>query len=118
MTSARLHLDADTSNNRLLKALIERKLDVTKTPNSEVKESASDEFQLSWATKNRRIIFTFNVKDFVRLHNDYPQHAGIILASQARTTLPMMISGLSIILTESTCEEWIGQIGWLSDWII
>ncbi|MEP6888885.1 MAG: DUF5615 family PIN-like protein [Nitrospirales bacterium] len=49
---------------------------------------ASDEDQLRYATKESRAIFTYDIKDFLRLSEDWMQtgrlHAGIILSRQAR----------------------------------
>ncbi len=45
-----------------------------------------DSEQLSFAVKNERCIFSYNVKDFVLLHNDYVElekkHWGIIISKQ------------------------------------
>lgn len=44
--------------------------------------NASDETQLLRSTAQGRCIFTFNVRDFIVLAQQYLQHGGIILAAQ------------------------------------
>lgn len=40
-----------------------------------------DDEVLSFATKENRVVLTFNRRDFIRLHNENPGHAGIIVCS-------------------------------------
>ena len=74
MPELRLHLDADTSSKALQAALITRGHDVTRTPNEWMARDANDETQLLQATAHGRVIFTFNVRDFVALARRYPRH--------------------------------------------
>lgn len=67
MAKPRLHLDADTSKKSLLKALVEQGYDVTRTPNEWIALDADDIEQLLGATPQGRVIFTFNVRDFMEL---------------------------------------------------
>jgi hypothetical protein len=116
MADLKLHLDMDASRKDLFKALIDKGFDVTRTPNNEISEDASDEFQLLWATSNQRIIFTFNIKDFVYLSKKYPLHAGILLANQSTSTVSQLIQALIKVLGEPTSETWTGQVRWIRDW--
>ena len=115
MPEIRLHLDADTSNKALHKALTVRGHDVTRTPNAWMPLDASDETQLLGATAQGRCIFTFNVKDFIPLAQKYPAHGGVILATQ-NWPLSELIAALDRLLTETEAEAWVGQVRWLSDW--
>jgi hypothetical protein len=117
MISPKLHLDMDASRKDLFKALLEKGFDVTRTPNKDIQEDASDEFQLLWATSHQRILFTFNIKDFVFLSQKHPFHYGIVLASQKSTTVSQLIVALSIILSETSSEDWVGQVRWIQNWI-
>ncbi len=67
MPDVKLHLDADTSIKSLQAALLARGLDVTRTPNAWMPLDASDEQQLLGATAQGRVIFTFNIRDFLVL---------------------------------------------------
>jgi len=115
MPEPSLHLDADTSNKALCKALIDRGYDVTRTPNDWMRRDASDERQLLGATAHGRCIFTFNIRDFIVLAKQY-QHGGIILAAQSSWSLSTLIDALDRALSETDAEDWIGQVRWLNDW--
>jgi len=82
MTSPRLHLDADTSRKDLFNALVSKGHDITRTPAHGLPLDATDEFQLLWASAHDRILFTFNIGDFLQLALRIPDHQGILLASQ------------------------------------
>ncbi|MCC7361230.1 MAG: DUF5615 family PIN-like protein [Anaerolineales bacterium] len=116
MARPRLHLDADTSIRQLQRALLERGHDVTRTPNAWLAEGAGDEAQLLGATAQGRIIFTFNVRDFVVLAERHPRHGGTVLAAQRQWTLSALIAALDRMLKETTAEAWVGQVQWLARW--
>lgn len=117
MPNLKLHLDMDTSRKDLCKALLDKGYDVTRTPNKEIPEDASDEIQLLWATSHQRIIFTFNIKDYINLSKKHPFHAGILLANQSTTNISQLILVLSKILDNTANEIWVGQIRWIQDWL-
>jgi len=112
----RLHLDADTSNKALQRALAARGYDITRTPNAWMPIDADDEMQLLGATAHGRIIFTYNVRDFTELAQRYPEHAGIILAAQRSWTLSSCITALQRLVAETRADEWIGRVRWLNQW--
>ena len=116
MPKLHLHLDEDTSSKSLYKALLARGHDVTRTPNAWVHNSARDETQLLGATAHGRCIFTFNIGDFIILSQQYPKHAGIILASQSRWSLSSLMEALDRALSENTAEDFVGRVCWLNDW--
>lgn len=116
VTKPRFHLDMDTSRRDVYQALLKKGQDVTRTPNPEVGQDASDEYQLLWATSHRRILFSFNAKDYIRLAKLHPYHSGILLANQKSTRLAQMIAVLDRILNETSAEDWIGQVHWINEW--
>ena len=116
MTKPRLHLDADTSIRQLQRGLVERGHDVTRTPNDWMPANADDEAQLLGATAQGRVIFTFNVRDFIALAERHPRHAGIVLAAQRQWSLSSLIGALDRMLTETKAEEWVGAVKWLAHW--
>ena len=115
MTKPKLHLDADASMISLTQALVERGHDVTRTPNNWMTLDATDEDQLLGAIAQERIIFTFNVRDFIVLAKIYPSHKGILLSSQK--PMSILLPALDYLLSETEAEEWIGKVRWLNDWI-
>ena len=116
MAKPRLHLDADTSIRALQKTLQNRGHDVTRTPNDWMAANASDKTQLLGATAQGRILFTFNIRDFMSLTHLYPQHGGIILAAQKSWTLSSLIAALDRLLSQTNAQDWIGQVRWLNQW--
>ena len=116
MAKPRLHLDADASRKDLHAALISNGHDITRTPAPGLAFDASDEFQLLWASAHDRILFTFNIGDFLQLARRIPEHRGILLASQQSYSLRELITLLDRALTETQAENWVGQVRWLSDW--
>ncbi len=116
MSKPKLHLDADTSIKALQKALITKGHDVTRTPTKWMPSDARDKTQLLGATAQGRCIFTFNVRDFIMLAQQFQQHKGIILAAQRSWTLSELIAALDRLLSETTATDWNGQVRWLNEW--
>jgi hypothetical protein len=116
MSKPRLHLDADASRKDLHAALVSKGHDITRTPASGLPVVASDEFQLLWASAHDRVIFTFNIGDFLQLARRIPEHRGILLASQQSHSLRELIALIDRVLTETIDEDWAGKVRWLSDW--
>lgn len=77
---------------------------------------ASDEMQLLGATAQGRVIFTFNIRDFMVLAVRHPRHSGILLAAQTSWTLSELVEVLDRALSETKTEDWSGQVRWLNDW--
>lgn len=115
MGKLRLHLDADTSKKSLLKALTEIGHDITRTPNEWMALDATDLEQLLGATAQGRVLFPFNVRDFMALAKRYPVHAGILLSAQK--PLSEILPALARMFDETTAEEWQGHVRWLNDWM-
>lgn len=116
MAKPKLHLDASTSRAALQSALLDLGHDVTRTPNPWMPEDASDEAQLLGASARGRCILTFDIADFSVLAARYPNHAGVILATQSRWSLSGLIRALDRLLTTTQAEDLIGQVRWLSEW--
>jgi len=75
----------------------------------------SDESQLNFATEENRCLVTFNVGDFVRLHNRWidegHEHAGIIVSKQ----LPVgeALRRLLALLQKQSGDSMRGQVHFL-----
>ena len=76
---------------------------------------ANDTEQLLGATAQGRVIFSFNVRDYVELAKRYPRHAGIVLSAQK--PLPELLPALEKMLNETDAQDWLGQVRWLNDWM-
>ena len=116
MSKPRLHLDADASNKLLFKALVRQGHDVSRTPNDWISSDASDEEQLVGATLHGRCIFTFNARDFIPMVRKYPQHGGVVLATQ-KWSLSALVTALDRLLSETEAKDWPGRLRWLNDWL-
>jgi hypothetical protein len=100
----------------LHKALLARGYDVTRTPVDWMPLDAGDKEQLLGASERGRIIFRFNVANFMHLAKRHPEHAGIILAEQRSWPLSRQIGALDRLLREAKADEFLGQIRWLNEW--
>ena len=60
-----LYLDEDTIKSALVKALRNADLDVV-TVADVGRLGYADEEQLIWSTKQKRVIYSFNIRDFCR----------------------------------------------------
>ena len=116
MARPKLHLDADASIRALHAALAGLGHDVTRTPNEWMPHDASDVAQLLGATAQGRVIFTFNVRDFVILARRYPRHGGIILAAQSSWRLAGLVPAIDRLLRETDAAGWLGRVEWLNRW--
>jgi hypothetical protein len=112
----RLHLDADTSWKALHQALLGRGHDVARTPNEWIAHDASDEQQLLGASAQGRVIFTFNVRDFMLLAQKHSEHRGIVMAAQRSWNISDLIAALDRFLSEVSREGTFGQVFWLNQW--
>ncbi|MGK7951720.1 MAG: DUF5615 family PIN-like protein [Xenococcaceae cyanobacterium] len=99
-----LYLDEDTIKSALVKALRNADLDVITVADAGMLGYA-DEQQLIWSTEHKRVIYSFNIGDFCRLHRDYmvkeKTHTGIILAPQQQYSIGQQLTGL---LKASCCS--------------
>lgn len=101
----RLFLDEDVHSG-LAPALRKRGYDVYHTQELEGK-GRSDSEQLAFAAQDQRCLLTFNVKDFVILHNFYVKngqdHWGIIVSKQIplRETLRRILQLLQRVSKEA-----------------
>lgn len=94
MSEFRLHLDEDAEAHALVRALRDRGGDVSTTSEGGLGE-ITDAAQLAWATREGRVLLTYNAADFCRLHGEKLQagghHAGIIVAEQQRLPVGEMM---------------------------
>jgi predicted nuclease of predicted toxin-antitoxin system len=78
------------------------------------KDRASDEEQLVFAAGEKRALFTFNIRDFAPLHEQWQaicrSHAGIIVSQQmARRQYGLLLQRMLSFLNHFTSEEMINN---------
>lgn len=77
----RLYFDEDSMSRALIRALQARGMDVTNAVDDDM-IGRSDREQLEYASSEGRVIYSFNIGDFQRLHTQFlaegRSHAGIM----------------------------------------
>ncbi|OCR02563.1 hypothetical protein BCD67_13195 [Oscillatoriales cyanobacterium USR001] len=120
MTQIRLYMDEDAMDRQLVQAFRARGLDVITVGELEI-TGTSDEKHLVLATELGRVIYTFNVGDFCRLHSTSMalenSHAGIIIGSQQHCSVGTQLRGIMRLIAVKSAEEMINQLVFLSDYI-
>ncbi len=115
------YLDEDVIQKSLITALLKENLDILTTADVN-RLGYSDEQQLIWAKEQNRVIYTFNVGDFCRLHKKFiPQgknHAGIVLGQQQRYSIGQQLQGLLNITAQISSEQIQNKIIFLSNYIL
>jgi len=103
----------------LVRALRARGVDVLTALDAGMIER-SDEEHLKNATKEGRVLYSFNVGDFYRLHQEYlargKSHAGIILARQQRYTAGEQMRRLLKLIATKSAEKMKNQVEFLGTW--
>ncbi|MEL6159753.1 MAG: DUF5615 family PIN-like protein [Cyanobacteria bacterium J06554_11] len=119
MSKILLYIDEDAMDQDFVTALRVKQLDVLTVADVGMLQK-SDEEQLAWSTHKGRVLFSFNVKDFYRLHTLWldqgMSHAGIIIAPQQRYTIGALVHLVQKIAAARSAEDIIGKIEFLSNW--
>ena len=80
----------------------------------------SDRVQLEFAHSQRRVLFTFNVAHFCRMHAELLAqgrlHSGIVVAPQQRYPVGEVVRRVLKLLAARTAEEMCGRLEFLSNW--
>lgn len=80
----------------------------------------SDEEHLGFATAQGRVLCSFNVGDFYRLHTSYmaqhKSHRGIILARQQQYAVGEHMRRLLTLMAHLTAEDMKNRVEFLSAW--
>jgi len=115
----RIYVDEDAMDRDLVEGLRARGVDVLTALEAGMIER-SDEEHLDFATREGRILYSFNIKDFYRLHQEYlargKSHSGIILARQQRYSLGEQMRRLLKLIATRSEEEMRNRVEFLSTW--
>ena len=113
----RLYLDEDTMSRALLRALRSRSVDVLTAQEAGMIQS-TDAQHLAYATSLDRVVFTFNVRDFARLHNEHmaagQHHTGIIVSDQLQTGI--VVRRLLRLIAMRTAAALCDSLEYLGNW--
>ena len=115
----RLYMDEDAMDQVLVKALRARSIDVLTALDAGMIER-EDREHLDYATKQRRVVCTFNRGDFYRLHSEYvaqgKRHAGIVLMRQQHLSVGEQMRRMLKLIANKSAEEMENWIEFLSAW--
>jgi predicted nuclease of predicted toxin-antitoxin system len=115
----RLYFDEDSMRRALVRALRARGVDVITALEAGMIERGDAE-HLNYATEQGRVLCTFNVGDFYRLHTEYVTegrtHAGIVLMSQQRFSIGEQMRRLLRLIASRSADEMEGWVEFLSEW--
>jgi DNA-binding transcriptional MerR regulator len=118
VSAIRLYCDEDSQNRALLKALRSRGVEVASAAEVGML-GQGDETQLSWANEQGRVLFTHNVGDFCRLHDQFlregKSHAGIVVAEQG-ASVGDRLRRLLKLNDARTAEKMRNRLEFLSNW--
>ncbi|MEX1026992.1 MAG: DUF5615 family PIN-like protein [Candidatus Paceibacterota bacterium] len=115
----RFYFDADSLERAVVSGMRARGIDATTALEVGMADS-SDEEQLEFARADGRVLFSFNISDFQRIHTRYlsqgKTHSGIILAAQQRYSVGERIGRLQKVVTTISAEDMQSRLEFLSDW--
>jgi hypothetical protein len=115
----RLYLDEDATLRALVRALLARGLDVTNAVDAG-RTGLTDEEQLAYATAEGRVLYSFNIGDYHRLHGEWAAagrvHSGIILVAQQRYSIGDQMRRLLRIHHQLSTEDLRGRLEFLARW--
>jgi hypothetical protein len=113
-------LDEDTIKGALIQALRNADLDVV-TVAEAGRLGYPDEEQLIWATEQERVIYSFNIGDFCRLHSDFMaqerSHAGIVLAPQQQYSVGQQLRGLLKLAADQSAQKMANELVFLNTYV-
>ncbi|MFH1026097.1 MAG: DUF5615 family PIN-like protein [Nitrospirota bacterium] len=115
----RLYIDEDAMDKDLVQALRARGIDVMTAFEANMIERL-DEEHLEHATKEGRVLYSFNVGDFYRLHiaclAQGKSHTGIILAHQRDYSMGRQMRRLLKLIVATSADDMKNQVEFLGAW--
>jgi len=115
----RLYIDEDAMDEDLIYALRVRGIDVITALEAGMIER-SDREHLDYASAQGRVLYSFNVSDYYKLHAEYTSqgrsHAGIVLARQQRYSVGEQMRCLLKLIAAKPAEKMKNQVEFLSVW--
>jgi hypothetical protein len=115
----RLYLEEDSMRRSVVRALRARGIDVITALEAGM-IGREDGDHLDYATAQGRVLCSFNVGDFSRLHRAYlaegKSHSGMILARQQRYSVAEQTRRIMKLTAGTSAEEMKNRVEFLSDW--
>jgi predicted nuclease of predicted toxin-antitoxin system len=115
----RLYIDEDSMSRGLVRALRARGVDVMTALDAGMIERGDAE-HLDYATEQGRVLYTFNMGDFYRLHTacvaQGKPHAGIILARQQHYSVGEQMRRILRLMATESANEMKNRVEFLGAW--
>jgi uncharacterized protein with PIN domain len=115
----RFYLDEDSMARSLVRALRARGVDVESALEAGMIDR-SDAEHLDLATRQGRVLFSFNVGDFYRLHTEYldmgKPHGGVVVSKQQHYSVGEVMRRLLRLLSTRSAEEMQNRFEFLAAW--
>jgi hypothetical protein len=103
-----LYLDEDSMSRALVTALRARGLEIETVVEAGL-TGESDKVQLDQAARRGKVLYTFNVVDYCRLHREYlergAEHSGIVVVPRQRYSVKQQVRLLSKLWKAETAES-------------
>jgi hypothetical protein len=119
MSRIRLYVDEDAMQHSLVVALRARHVDVVTATGCEM-INRSDQAHLRWASDNGCALYSFNIRDYSALHQEWiargESHCGIILASQRRYSTGEQLRRPLRLMNRKAAGEMLSRLEYLSNW--
>ncbi len=114
-----LYFDEDSQDSDLVQALRLREVDIATSAEAGM-NGREDREQLEFAAAQGRALYSFNARDFYRLHTQLlaegKSHAGIILAPQQQYSVGEQMRRLLKLIAAKSPDEMKDQVEFLSAW--
>lgn len=115
----RLYIDEDAMDRALVRALRARGVDVVTALDAGLIER-DDGSHLAHAAGEGRVLYSFNVVDFCRLHADYQasgrSHAGMVFARQQHYSVGDQMRRLLKLIAAISAEDMRNRVEFLTGW--
>lgn len=112
----RLYIDEDAMSRALVRGLRSRGIDVT-TVLDEGRVGRSDRSQLEYAAETGRVLYSFNVDDFCRLHGEFllkgNHHSGIVVVYRLRYSVGQQLSRLLSLAAIKSADDIANELVFL-----
>lgn len=114
-----LYLDEDCQDRGLVRALRARTVDVIIALDVGMIHR-NDEDHLEYSTDKNRVLYSFNIGDFCRIHSDWltkgKSHTGMVLAPQQRYSVGEQMRRLLKLIASKSAEDMKDKVEFLSNW--
>jgi hypothetical protein len=115
----KLYFDEDSIQHSLTRALRARGTDVITSLDADL-VAQPDSVHLDYATQNGRVLCSFNVGDFYRLHTEYLNsgrtHTGVVLMRQQHYSVGEVMRRMLKLIANKTADDMCNTVEFLSAW--